>query len=118
MTSLRSPRMVISGGRISAWTHLPTSLQCHSCNVPRGRGKLSRILEEAGQVVVEPGDAAALAKAVGELADDPRRRGTMGADGRRAVTERFDRQALARRYRSLLAPLPRASLAPRNEARR
>ena len=73
------------------------------------RGEPAAILAEAGQVVVAPGDPAALAKAVAELADDPGRRGTMGADGRRAVTERFDRRALARHYRHLLAPLGRRS---------
>ena len=71
------------------------------------RGEPATILEEAGQLVVEPGDPQALAKAVSELAADPRVRGTMGADGRRAVTEQFDRRALARRYRTLLAPLAR-----------
>ena len=71
------------------------------------RGEPAAILEEAGQLVVEPGDPHALAKAVTAVAADPRVRGTMGADGRRAVTEQFDRRALARRYRSLLAPLAR-----------
>lgn len=66
------------------------------------RGETAQILSEAGAVVVEPGDAAALADAIADLADDPQRRVEMGTAGRQYVSEHFDRQVLADRYRAVL----------------
>lgn len=66
------------------------------------RGEAATILREAGAVVVEPEDPDALAAAVAELADDPARRARMGAAGRAYVEARYDRRALALRYRELL----------------
>jgi glycosyltransferase involved in cell wall biosynthesis len=40
-------------------------------------------------LMVPPGDAGALARALGELLDDPERQEAMGAAGRRSVSERF-----------------------------
>jgi hypothetical protein len=67
------------------------------------RGEAAQILGEAGAVIVDPGDAAALATAISDLAGDPERRVTMGAEGRRYVTERFDRRELADRFRAILS---------------
>lgn len=66
------------------------------------RGEPAEILREGGAVVVEPEDPEALADAIRTLADDPDCRAAMGAAGRVFVEERFDRRALAARYRELL----------------
>jgi glycosyltransferase involved in cell wall biosynthesis len=66
------------------------------------RGEASSILLEAGALVVEPGDPGALADAITALASDSGRRATMGIEGRMYVTSKFDRRALAGRYRALL----------------
>jgi glycosyltransferase involved in cell wall biosynthesis len=67
------------------------------------RGEAAEILEDAGALVVEPGDPDALAGAVNELADDPDRRSRMGAIGQAHVRATFDRRQLADEYRSHLA---------------
>jgi glycosyltransferase involved in cell wall biosynthesis len=77
------------------------------------RGEAAQILDEAGAVVVDPGDAAALATAIAELAGDPGRRATMGVEGRRYVTERFDRRQLADHFRSILSEVVEESGAGR-----
>jgi glycosyltransferase involved in cell wall biosynthesis len=66
------------------------------------RGEPAEILEAAGAVVVEPGDATALAGAIADLADDPARCSAMGERGRAYVAEHSDRRRLAERYRELL----------------
>ncbi len=66
------------------------------------RGEAAAILAEAGAVVVEPEDPAALADAVRALAADPARRAEMGERGRAYVAERFDRRRQAEEYRLLL----------------
>jgi glycosyltransferase involved in cell wall biosynthesis len=48
-------------------------------------------------LLVPPNDAAALARAIGTLLDDPARAVAMGAAGRRRVEERFSREAMVRR---------------------
>lgn len=65
-------------------------------------GESAAILEEAGAVVVPPGDGAALAEALRSLAADPTRQREMGLAGRNFVSQHFDRRQLARRYRELL----------------
>ena len=65
-------------------------------------GEAAQILREAGARVVPPGDPAALAAAIRELAADPATRRKMGEQGRRYVEAYFDRAALARQYRKLL----------------
>jgi glycosyltransferase involved in cell wall biosynthesis len=75
------------------------------------RGEAAQILADAGAAVVDPGDATALADAIVALAEDPARRATMGVEGRRYVTEGFDRRVLADRYRAVLFDV-------RNEAKR
>ncbi|MGI9156442.1 MAG: glycosyltransferase family 4 protein, partial [Marmoricola sp.] len=69
------------------------------------RGEAARILEEAGAVVVHPGDPVALAVALRELATDPHRRDRMGRSGRNYVQEHFDRRVLAMDYLRLLQRL-------------
>jgi glycosyltransferase involved in cell wall biosynthesis len=65
-------------------------------------GEAAQILREAGSVVVPPGDAAALAAAIAELAADPQRRAAIAASGRAYVERFFDRAELARQYRKIL----------------
>jgi glycosyltransferase involved in cell wall biosynthesis len=66
------------------------------------RGEAAGILRDAGAIVVEPGDAQALADAIDKLADDPAWRSEMGWEGHRYVSNHFDRVRLADRYRTLL----------------
>jgi glycosyltransferase involved in cell wall biosynthesis len=66
------------------------------------RGEPAEILRDGGAVVVDPGDPGALASAIGDLAEDPERRETMGRSGRHHVEEHFDRRQLAAQYRDLL----------------
>jgi glycosyltransferase involved in cell wall biosynthesis len=66
------------------------------------RGEPAAILAEAGAVVVEPEDPAALADAIRGLAADPERRAAMGRRGRQHVVEHFDRRRLATKYRAIL----------------
>jgi glycosyltransferase involved in cell wall biosynthesis len=66
-------------------------------------GEAAQILRDAGAVVVPPEDSAALAGAIRALAADPERRRAMGRLGRAHVERSFDRVALAREYRTLLA---------------
>lgn len=69
------------------------------------RGEAAEILTEAGAVVVEPENPAALADAVRALAADPARRAAMGERGRAFVAAHFDRRRLAEQYRELLHTL-------------
>jgi glycosyltransferase involved in cell wall biosynthesis len=65
-------------------------------------GESAQILREAGAEVVPPGDSAALAAAIRDLAADPLRRADMAARGRAYVERFFDRAELARQYRKIL----------------
>ncbi len=69
------------------------------------RGEAAGILVDAGALVVEPEDQAALADAVKALAADPCRRTAMGEQGRAYVAAHFDRRRLAEGYRQLLRTL-------------
>jgi glycosyltransferase involved in cell wall biosynthesis len=66
-------------------------------------GEAAQILREAGAIVVPPGDSAALAGAIKELAADPERRAVIAARGRAYVERFFDHADLARQYRKILA---------------
>jgi glycosyltransferase involved in cell wall biosynthesis len=80
-------------------------------------GGLPEVVGPDAGLLVPPGDPAALAAAVGELARDPGRRSAMGTAGRARVAERFslDRQAelVHEAYRDTLASGARARLRPR-----
>ncbi len=65
-------------------------------------------------VLVPPGDAAAVAAAMGEIAEDPDHAGAMGSRGRALVEERFD---VARNMRRQLAILDQARAGTRRAAR-
>ena len=65
-------------------------------------GEAAQILREAGAQVVPPADSTALAGAIEVLAADPARRAAIGRQGRCYVEEYFDRDTLARQYRTLL----------------
>jgi glycosyltransferase involved in cell wall biosynthesis len=74
------------------------------------RGEAARVLEGAGAgVTVVPEDSAALAGAFADLAADPRRRGALGAAGRRAVEREFGRGPWLDRWQELLDRVVRIS---------
>jgi len=78
-------------------------LACEKPVVAGLRGEGARVLEESGGgIAVEPGDAEAMAAAVGELLDSPDRREEMGKAGRRYVEEHHSRAAIAARLEDLL----------------
>jgi glycosyltransferase involved in cell wall biosynthesis len=62
-------------------------------------GEAASIVSETGAgVALAPGDAAALADALGAMAADPARREALGRSGRRAALERYDRREIAERF--------------------
>jgi glycosyltransferase involved in cell wall biosynthesis len=67
------------------------------------QGEAAQILAEAGAMVVPPEDSGSLAAALAALAADPELRALMGKSGREFVERNYDRKALGRRYRAILA---------------
>jgi glycosyltransferase involved in cell wall biosynthesis len=66
-------------------------------------GEARAILERSrAALLVAPGDGAALARAVAELASDEQARRRMGHAGREFVLAHYDRDVLAARYAALL----------------
>jgi glycosyltransferase involved in cell wall biosynthesis len=63
------------------------------------------LLEAEAGIAVPPDDSAALSKAILSLCQHPELGRALGANGRRAVRERFSRQQQARVYLELLAGL-------------
>ncbi len=71
-------------------------------------GVIRKVVEDADAgVAVAPGDPAALAEAIGELASDPERCKTMGSNGRKAVEMQFSRKILADEFTTLLETVRR-----------
>ncbi len=66
-------------------------------------GVIRVVVEEAGAgIAVPPGDPAALAAAVRELADDAQRARQMGCAGRRAVETRFNRENFSCQFAGII----------------
>lgn len=66
-------------------------------------GETARVLNESkASMVVYPGDAAALARAIRTLYGDPKLRATLGRQGRQYVERYYSRRAIAMRFESLL----------------
>lgn len=66
-------------------------------------GEVRRIVESGGEgVFFESEDDTALASAILELRDDPRRVSELGAAGRQLAVSQFDRRQLTARYLDLL----------------
>jgi glycosyltransferase involved in cell wall biosynthesis len=71
-------------------------------------GVIRKVVEDADAgVAVAPGDPAALAEAIRELASDPERCKTMGSNGRKAVEMQFSRKILADEFTTLLETVRR-----------
>src|SRR5439155_9381217 len=67
-------------------------------------GESREIIETARSgLCIEPQNAAELARCVVELADKPELCSELGRNGRRYVTENFDRRVLAAKYEHLMA---------------
>jgi glycosyltransferase involved in cell wall biosynthesis len=86
-------------------TFIPSKIFEYLGSAKAVRGEPATILRNAGCPVVEPEDAAALARAIRALAADPSGRAALGVRGRAFVADRFDRRRLAERYRSVLETL-------------
>lgn len=74
-------------------------------------GVIRQVVEESGAgLFVPPGDPSAMADAIRRLAAGPAECAAMGARGRAAVEERFDRAVLARRLAGILMEMTRRPL--------
>jgi phosphatidyl-myo-inositol dimannoside synthase len=83
-------------------------LEAAACGVPQVAGASGGAAEavadgETGLVVADPGDPAAVARALGSLLDDPARRAAMGAAARRRAVEDFSYDVLAARLAEVVA---------------
>jgi glycosyltransferase involved in cell wall biosynthesis len=66
-------------------------------------GEAAGIITDAGAgLLFEPENAGALAEAVTRLAENPDLAKSLGANGRRAAAEHYDRRVIAARYLELL----------------
>lgn len=77
-----------------------------ACEVPvvaTGTGEIESVIEASDGGVVVDNDPAAIATVLERFLDDPQRRETLGERGRRHVEERYDRAAIARRLKAILA---------------
>jgi glycosyltransferase involved in cell wall biosynthesis len=89
------------------------AMACGRPLVATRTGALPEVVGDDGAagLLVSPGDANALAAAIGRLLDDPPRRARMAAAGRRRVAERFTWRAVASQtaayYTDVLAGLRR-----------
>jgi glycosyltransferase involved in cell wall biosynthesis len=84
-------------------------LEAMACGLPVVAAEVSGIPElleggeASGGVVVPPGDASALAAALGRLMDDERLRRELGAHARRRVEQRFSLEVVGRQLREFMA---------------
>jgi len=71
-------------------------------------GVMREVIESTGAgIFVPPGDPAALAEAIRDLADDPARAQAMGRRGRQHVEAHFDRTILAAQLEQLMQEMAR-----------
>jgi glycosyltransferase involved in cell wall biosynthesis len=68
-------------------------------------GVPEQIVDGVTGILVDPDDAPALARALTELLEDPRRRASLGTAGARRARQEFDRAVMARRTLSLYEEL-------------
>lgn len=77
------------------------------------QGESAQLIEQAGAgCVVMPEDATALAAQLLRLTEDGKLRAQMGAAGKQAVSQDFDRQVLAKRYLGVLAKVVAGAPSP------
>ena len=91
-------------------TVIPTKmLEFMSCERPvilGVEGQSQEILENAGAgLVIEPGNAEHLARAIQELAADPQKAESLGKKGREYILQNFSRAATAKKYIEVLQAL-------------
>jgi glycosyltransferase involved in cell wall biosynthesis len=71
-------------------------------------GVMRQVVEAAGcGIFSPPGEAQALAEAIIQLADDPRRSRLMGLAGRKYLEEHFNREEMAEKLRGILEGMKR-----------
>ncbi len=107
-----NPGILTPDGRVE--TLGVATIEAAACGLPAVGSRVGGIPEtiehDVTGLLVEPGDAAALARAVGDLLDDPRRRSTMGQAARERAWDLFTWQALAHKvvdvYHQLLSTSP------------
>jgi glycosyltransferase involved in cell wall biosynthesis len=98
VTLLRSAQVAVVPSLYEGFS-LP-AVEAMACGLPlvtTTAGALPEVVGPSGQAgdLVPPGDAGALAAAIGRLLDDPARRARMGLAGRKRVEERFSWRAAA-----------------------
>lgn len=118
-----SGRVVLAGYRASAWRFAPAfdvcaipslrresfgllaldAMQARRPVVASGVGGLPEVIADGETgLLVPPGDAAALAAALGRLRADRALRDSLGEAGRRRWSRRFTAERMAREYREML----------------
>jgi glycosyltransferase involved in cell wall biosynthesis len=99
---------------------LPSKLfECMAAKLPVvlaiGDGEACRLLRDAnGGICVPPENAAAMARAVSQLASNPSLRQALGENGHNYVCSHYDRGEIAFRFSQLLLVVPRAAAATRS----
>jgi len=91
----------VSNALLEAMAH---GLPCVATSIP---GNTDLICDRECGLLVPPGDAKAMARAIVELARDAGLRERLGREARRQVEERFDIQSVASKYAALYRELTR-----------